>query len=71
METIYISSQICHTTIQMVVHLQFSVFSQFSCRGVFITDSVEIGSQVILGASTYPCKKFDLVFLKIVKCDFD
>jgi len=38
------------------------------------TDSVLSGNLLplnLLGASRYFCEKFELVFLKIVNCDFD
>ena len=43
------------------------------CRGVFITDSVLSGNLLplnLLGASRYFRENFDVVFLKIVNCDF-
>ena len=43
------------------------------CRGVYYHDSVLSGNLYphLLGASRYFREKFELVFLKIVNCDFD
>jgi len=44
------------------------------CRGVYYHDSVLSGNlypHKLLGASRYFHEKFELVFLKIVNCDFD
>ena len=44
-----------------------------TCRGVYYHDSALSGNLYphLLGASRYFREKFELVFLKIVNCDFD
>ena len=51
----------------------FGFFGPLFCRGVYYHDSVLSGNLYphLLGASRYFREKFELVFLKIVNCDFD